>query len=112
LVGYINDINEAVVLKKEQATIINLVDDLAEWTTKHFSHEEELMQNNGYDGYDEQKELHTKLLAQVSKIQSDLKGGAAVDPGEILSFLKGWLTKHIMGVDMRYKPFLNRKGVM
>ncbi|MCP3677619.1 MAG: HAMP domain-containing protein, partial [Deltaproteobacteria bacterium] len=34
LVGYINDINEAVVLKKEQATIINLVDDLAEWTTK------------------------------------------------------------------------------
>ncbi|MFQ5328943.1 MAG: bacteriohemerythrin [Thermodesulfobacteriota bacterium] len=112
LIGYINDINEAIVLKKEKRDVIALIDALAEWTAKHFSHEEELMISNDYQGYDEQKGLHIKLIAQVEKIQNDLKSGADVDPGEILSFLKGWLTKHILRVDMRYKPFFNKRGVI
>jgi len=112
LIAYINDINGAFVLKKEKATIITLVDGLVEWTVKHFNHEEELMISNNYHGYDEQKGLHTKLIAQVKAIQNDLKSGVEVDAGEILAFLKGWLTKHILGVDMKYKPFFNKRGVI
>lgn len=31
--------------------------------------------------------------------------------GEVMDFLKDWFMNHIMGVDQKYAPYLNSRGV-
>ena len=55
------------------------------------------------------KEKHKTLLAQVGDYVAKYKEGNANFSHESLSFLKNWLTKHIMGIDQKYSSFLKEK---
>ncbi|GAM10814.1 methyl-accepting chemotaxis protein [Geobacter sp. OR-1] len=87
-----------------------ILDELIEYTKTHFSHEEKLMKESGYPGYEDQKRAHESLIRQVVEIHGKFKSGAALSQ-EIMTFLKNWLVNHIQGMDKRYGPYLNKKGV-
>jgi hemerythrin len=54
------------------------------------------------------KEKHKTLLAQVGDYVGRYQGGEDISH-ELLSFLKNWLMKHILGVDQKYADYLNSK---
>ena len=65
------------------------------------------MQKAGYDDLAPHKREHGKLTDQVHDIVARFaKGNGDGIDDEVLTFLKNWLTGHILGVDMRYTPYL------
>ena len=82
---------------------------LVEFTVMHFAYEESLFDKYGYEDSAAHKEKHKTLLAQVGDYVTKYKAGNTDISHELLSFLKNWLTKHIMGVDQKYVSFLKSK---
>lgn len=111
LVGYINDLHDAMREGRTQESVGAILDGLIDYTVTHFSKEEELMESYDYPGLEEQRREHQQLVREVSSFQSDFKAGKATVGPETMEFLKNWLIEHIGGVDKRYGTFFNQKGV-
>lgn len=110
LIDIINNLYAAMRSGRGKDAIGSILDELVDYTKTHFAHEERLMKDAGYEGYDEQKRSHEALISQVVEIQAKFKAGTALSQ-EILSFLKNWLVKHIQGLDKRYGPAMKKKGI-
>jgi len=113
LVGYLNDLFEALNVGKGKEILDSILDNMVEYTQYHFATEEKLMKLHGYPGYDDHKKKHDKLAEHVLDLKSQYAAGniVKVSPIQIGIFLKDWLSKHIMGTDKLFGPFLNSKGV-
>ena len=88
-----------------------LLDRLIQYTKTHFAHEERLMQQHGYPGFQVHKAEHDALTARVLKFQSDFQQGRVTMSVQLLQFLKDWLECHIKGSDQQYSPLLKAKAV-
>ena len=64
-----------------------------------------------YPGYLAHKDKHDKMAVHVIKLKRKFDEGEIANPIQITNFLKEWLSKHIVGTDKEYGPFLNKKGV-
>jgi len=110
LFNLINDVHEAMAMGSGKERMGEILDELIDYTAKHFQEEETLMKSSGYEGYDDHKEKHAALVDSVLTFKSDFDRGTAEVDLKLMSFLKDWLSKHIMGTDMRYKKFFKKKG--
>ena len=110
LIDIINNLYAAMRAGRSKDAIGTILDELIDYTKTHFAHEERLMQESNYAGYDEQKRCHESLIAQVVEIQNKYRAGTALGQ-EVMSFLKNWLINHIQGLDKKYGPVMNKKGI-
>ncbi len=109
LIDFINEIYRGIMLEMDKDVVDKALDGLVDFTVMHFAYEERLFDKYGYDDALAHKEKHKTLLAQVGDYVTRYKGGNTEVSHELLSFLKNWLTKHIMGVDQKYASYLNDK---
>ena len=110
LIDIINNLYAAMIAGRSREAVGSILDELIDYTKTHFAHEEKLMQEAGYSGYDEQKRSHVALVSQVVEIQQKYRNGTALGQ-EVMNFLKDWLINHIQGLDKKYGPVMNRKGI-
>jgi hemerythrin-like metal-binding protein len=110
LIDIINNLYASMRSGRSKDAIGTIVDELVDYTKTHFAHEERLMQESGYEGYGDQKRAHEALVAQVVDIQGKYRAGTALGQ-EVMTFLKNWLLNHIQGMDKRYGPAMNKKGI-
>ena len=110
LVDLINTLYAAMRAGRSKDAIGSILGELVEYTKSHFAHEEKLMREAGYDGYDEQKRAHEALVSQVAEVQQKYRSGTALGQ-EVMNFLKNWLVNHIQGSDKKYGPVMNKKGI-
>jgi hemerythrin len=110
LVNLFNMLSHAV----EQGDSIDYVDaileELVTCTIWHFRHEERLMVRYRYDGMELHKSEHNNLIEGVRAMQLMLREENRLPTSEDLEYLADWLTKHIVGQDMRLGFYL--AGVM
>jgi len=111
LVGMINDLHDAMKTGKGKDAIEKILNGLADYVDIHFSAEENLMKTHGFPEYLKQKAKHDELTKQVQDFKSKFHAGESVLTVEVMSFLKDWLLLHIKGMDKKYGPFLNSKGI-
>lgn len=112
LVGMVNDLFDAVQAGKGKDALGRILDGLITYTKTHFANEERYMTQHGYPDLPAHKAEHDALAKQVLDVQAKYRAGAsAVLSMEVMTFLKGWLVKHIQGTDKKYGPFLNAKGI-
>lgn len=111
LIGYVNELNEAMRAGKGKQTLEKVLRDLISYTASHFSAEERIMRTNGYPEYAEHKEKHDKMTRKVLDLQKQYQEGKIAISMEVMTFLENWVDKHILGTDMKYSPFLNAKGI-
>jgi len=80
--------------------ILDILDELKEYTRVHFADEENYMREIGYDGLAQQIILHEKFIETLEEVNLD-----HVDDNqeeylfEVLDFLQNWLINHILKVD-------------
>jgi hemerythrin-like metal-binding protein len=100
-----------VIRGKKANDMVNTVGDLVAYARQHFQNEEKLLAEHHYTGEGEQHGLHEKLIASIDKYYQDMRSGTPVNLMEFMNFLKSWLLIHIKNTDMKYKPYLNSRGV-
>lgn len=80
--------------------IISLLEQLKDYTKFHFQDEEEYMKQINYDGLDAQKRAHDAFIARLDDMDlSHVDAHQQETLEELLEFLTGWLTNHILHSD-------------
>lgn len=80
--------------------ILDILDELKEYTYVHFADEENYMQEIGYEGLAQQKLLHQKFIETLADLNLDeVDDNQEAYLYEFLNFLQNWLINHILKVD-------------
>ena len=75
---------------------------LFKYTRVHFELEEEYMKRMNYSDIETHREIHTKLLRQLTEL-AERGINSEEDFKELQLFIWTWITNHIMQVDINYK---------
>ena len=111
LIRYINELNDAIVEEKGSFVAGHVLRGLATYTSAHFMYEEMMFKSYNYSEIEGHKAAHGKLVDKVIDYKTRFESGDAEIADELLRFLKGWLTNHILKEDMAYSDYLISKGV-
>ena len=79
-------------------------------TRKHFTNEENVLTDLGYQDRDAHFREHSRLLEQLNDYFGKYKDGS-VSALFFPAFLKAWLITHIHETDRQYVDFLNVHGL-
>ena len=108
LIRLMNDFYDSDLSGHMDAARTHLANLLA-LTVQHFKEEEEMMERTGYPRFKEHRQYHHDLLKQVEKLVRDyLHFHSQETAGKLASFLKVWLTRHILGADKKYGPYVHK----
>jgi hemerythrin len=111
LVDLINELHQAMMARTGKDQLGKILTKLIKYTQAHFRAEEGILQSNQYPDFTNHKAEHDRLTKTVMDFQSKFQSNEIGLTIEVMDFLKDWLIKHIMGVDKRYAPYLNARGV-
>lgn len=81
---------------------------LVEYIVHHFRREERLLQLVEYPELNEHKKGHRQLTGDVFALLDRWQDGKHGAADELVSLMDGWLAGHILGVDTRYKPWVEK----
>jgi len=110
LFDLVNKIHAAILEHKGTAACTEVLNELVNYTRIHFTVEECIMQITEFPGYEQHCALHHELVHDVVVLQEKIHSGKAAISFELLQFLRNWLTKHILGEDMKYADFFAAGG--
>ena len=81
-------------------SIIEILNELKEYTKEHFSDEEEYMESIQYEGLSAQKRAHEAFIDKLENIDlAQIDANPQEYLQELLEFLLGWLINHILYTD-------------
>ena len=82
--------------------IIEIIEELRDYTIKHFADEERYMKSINYDGLAEQVAAHTAFVEKLNNIDFDEIDRDQEDAlDKLIKFLLNWLVQHILKVDKK-----------
>ena len=111
LVDMINELYSAMGKGQGNQVLGKLLDELVKYTLTHFTAEERLMKQAGYADFDAHKKIHEEFKAKVAEMQKAVAGGNKMMSLEVATFLKSWLSGHILGTDKKYASVMIAKGI-
>ena len=111
LIGLIAGLHQAMLAGQGKQALGQVIDGLISYTNTHFAAEERLLKTHGYPEFDGHHTIHIKMVDKVKDIQRRHSAGQLNISLDTMKFLNDWITKHIMGTDKSYSPYLNSKGV-
>lgn len=80
----------------------------------HFAREEKVLGVTDFPGLEVQKSEHRDFIEKIrgvsQRFDEDPEDTCAFINDELLTFLRDWLTHHILIEDMAYKPFVERNA--
>ncbi len=80
----------------------------------HFAREEKVLGVTTFPGLEVQQSEHRDFIDRIravsQRFDEDPDGTCAYINGELLTFLRDWLTHHILIEDMAYKPFVEKNA--
>lgn len=80
------------------------------FTTEHFQHEENLMQEYEYPSLLEHISIHRDLISKLNKYMNELERSVYSEiPSSVFDFFNNWLVSHILIIDRRYAEFIHAK---
>jgi hemerythrin-like metal-binding protein len=93
-------------------SIIEVVlENLIQYTIRHFAAEENLMQKHGFPGLSAHRYDHQLLAQKLTKFNLSQRAGHPEIPSNLLPFLKAWWQDHVLKTDKEYSEFLNARGI-
>jgi len=111
LVDTFNELHTAIVTGLSREHLGKILSSLIKYAQDHFKTEERLMLANQYPDLPNHKAKHETFTKTVLEFESKFKKNQVGLTGEVMDFLRDWFMNHIMGVDQKYAPYLNAKGI-
>ena len=87
------------------------LEQLVEYTRFHFTREEEMMQQAGYEDYENHRKQHKNMIAQVEEFVGLYQREGHDSLNEVSTYLTNWLINHINGTDKQYTQVMLEKGL-
>ncbi len=82
--------------------ILSILQELRDYTQRHFKDEEAYMERIHYEGLPAQQRAHEGFIDKISNIDMDsIDGDPKVYLQSLIEFLLGWLINHILYTDMK-----------
>ncbi len=92
--------------------IMELLQELLNYTEYHFRYEEELMSKYQYSDIGQQKDDHNFYVQKIKSISSrDIDSEQQKTTLEIVDFLSQWISSHITFSDRKYAMEFKAKGI-
>jgi len=111
LIDLANRLNDGMAAGKGKEILDKIFQELVAYTVSHFATEERLMATHNYAETAAHKEAHKKLIETVAELKRKHDSGDNVLTSQVMTFLRDWLTKHILNTDKAFGRALNQKGV-
>lgn len=101
-----------LVLAKDSSNhydeMMEILQQLKDYTVYHFSYEEEQMERCGFEGLEGHKMEHAFMIRKLNRLsKKDIDKNQKEAILELISFVSDWITGHIMKTDMRYRESLS-----
>ncbi|THB74147.1 MAG: hypothetical protein D6B25_14055 [Desulfobulbaceae bacterium] len=109
LVQLLNNLHDQFEAGKEAISLAKVFSHLAQYVRVHFENEEALMVSIDYQGLEEHRLEHKKLMEQAMELSEDYMEGEQSVTAETLDFLRNWAVNHIAGSDMKLKGLIPRE---
>ncbi|PJZ46372.1 bacteriohemerythrin [Leptospira brenneri] len=101
-------------LSGKSRILLDAVSELEDYTLSHFLIEERVMELNQYPDLEAHKKQHDRFTDKILELKNRLTSGNLLSNdaelnqffGDLLQFLRAWLTNHILKEDMDYKPYI------
>ncbi|MCG6143596.1 bacteriohemerythrin [Leptospira bandrabouensis] len=101
-------------LSGKSKILVDAVSELEDYTLSHFLIEERVMELNQYPELEAHKKQHDRFTDKILELKNRLTSGNLLSNdaelnqffGDLLKFLRAWLTNHILQEDMDYKPYI------
>ena len=112
LIARINELHAACLAGKAREEIVKQLDFLGSYASKHFTHEENIMEDHQCPARGQNKAAHAKFLQDYQHLAEMVKTDGATTKVaiELKRMLADWLSSHICGVDVRLRTCANKHG--
>lgn len=111
LLEMVNRLHLSIVKNKVDEEVAQVLKDLIAYTQYHFDEEENYMHQAGFPHLKEHMKIHREIINSIGGYLMKLKNGQKVSVFQLISFLRDWLTKHILVEDMKYKTFIENSEI-
>lgn len=99
----INDFYNAIAEKKNQEAIKNAITEMENYIANHFTSEEIMMKNVGYEELDQHLNEHRGYIEKVRDLRQRYNEGRLILSLEVTKFIKDWIANHIKITDQKYR---------
>ncbi len=103
LINEIDEINNEGGTYEQFAPVLN---NLIDYTSRHFAHEEKLLDENRCPDVETHKKAHVRLLNELSAWKKKVAKAKNEDMNEHMLFLRIWFPGHILNVDKKDADYL------
>lgn len=100
IIGKVHTTIQTELVHDKFDAIMNILDELKEYTRVHFADEENYMRTIGYNGLSQQEILHQNFIDKLNELDlNDVDDNQEAYLYDFLEFLQNWLINHILKVD-------------
>lgn len=100
IIGQIHTTIQTELVHDKYDAIMDIVQELTNYTRIHFADEEKYMLEIGYEGLARQQLLHRRFIDKLNELDlNDIDDNQESYLYDFLSFLQNWLINHILKVD-------------
>ena len=97
IIGKIHTTIQTELVHDKFDAIMNILDELREYTRVHFADEENYMREIGYSGLAQQEILHQNFIDKLNELDlNDMDNNQEAYLYDFLDFLQSWLINHIL----------------
>ena len=114
LIQIINNLREHSEGAAEAKKIGRCLNALVRYAELHFAREERVMAACGYTALPDHHSEHESFVEEITRVarqfREDPENSSELVGDRLQEFLENWLIKHILVVDMDYKPLVEGKS--
>lgn len=101
-IALINRLYNAYLNKTHQSEISQIIKEIKEYTSYHFSTEEKLFEKHNYAEKKEHVKIHNSFIDEINQLFKTHENSSLVLTMKTMTFLQHWLTNHILKEDKKY----------
>ena len=111
IVSFINELIDMPEITN-QTVALECIAKMLAYSKEHLEYEEKLLNENDYPDAAVHSVVHQFYVKKVENFLKMTFSDNDNFKSEVLRFLKDWWTDHILEEDMKYRPFLEEKGLV
>ena len=104
----VNDVYSAMETNKGSAAIDQILKELQDYVVYHFNTEESWMETCNYPEIEDHRRIHREAVMEVNKLILQYQQVKKEILFDLLKFLSDWIRRHILEIDRKYIPYLQK----